>query len=350
MNRTFKLGLAGLITALAVCSPGLALDVGQRVPRLTLTDCHDKPFTLPSYQRPEPTVVWFTFPWRTPHQLFEKILSVTQANQASLVIIPIFDANNVKRLAPTLNQPGEYVGTTSANNATTGADDATTGADSATTGADDATSADDTEAIVERLLTAPYRGAEDAATPNAQTESGAMLPVDSTTPGTEPSAPVPETTESAKTTHTESSATGSSESAEVTLPISSATVATEPAKATQAELSIGEATDPAVASQQAASKAETSQPDSLAVLQNDYLIRLRQMARIFPKAYFINDKTNAALVAYTQLPITNILPNPNLYIIDTNGYVSWSGFYPGLTVGTLSRAISNARVKKHSKR
>ena len=74
--------------------------------------------------------------------------------------------------------------------------------------------------------------------------------------------------------------------------------------------------------------------------------RVASLAKQYPGAVFICDTDNQALLAYTDSFMTNILPNPDLFIIDAHGYVSWKAFYPGLTSGTLTRAIITARPKQ----
>ena len=290
MNRMLKLGMVGILTAWAISAPVCALELGERVPLLKLTDSQGQPFFLPSHQRPEPTVVWFPFPWRTPHQLFDKLLSVTEANKVSLVIVPVFDATNFKRLAHAIDNSDKL-------------ESASAPEDSATTTQADSSAQDSSE-----TTTAPL--------------------------GEATTAPLGETT---------------------TAPLGEATTTT-PSKATVAAPSEATSTtpgkaDPAIPSEATAatpSEATDVIPDDLAQMQDRYLQRLQQMERAFPKAYFVNDKNNATLIAYTQMSITNILPNPNLFIIDAHGYITWSGFYPGLTIGTLTRAIASARLDKHN--
>lgn len=267
---------------------GKALEQGDRAPKLTLATADGQVLNLPDKQRPSPTLVWFPLAWRTPAHLCDKLLSVAKDNQATLVIIPIYDYAGLQRLAHPLSSESN-------------------------TASADGESAEMPESE-SHTSASPAPEKISSALPSQELPKHDEQPADNLPPA---SAPKP----AASVQTTALSSPASSASPQDNLPASDS-----PTKKDDV---------PAV-------------PEKLSALQAQQLFRERveTLAQRYPEAIFICDADNQALLAYTDSFITNILPNPDLFIIDAQGFISWRAFYPGLTVGTLTRAIITARPKQ----
>ena len=77
--------------------PAPALEIGDRAPHLTLSQVSGEPFALPNPQLGPATLVWFPFAWRTPAGLCQKLITVAEENNASVVVIPIFNDDELAR-------------------------------------------------------------------------------------------------------------------------------------------------------------------------------------------------------------------------------------------------------------
>ncbi|MDO5295020.1 MAG: hypothetical protein Q4F00_00035 [bacterium] len=269
---------------------GQALEQGDRAPKLTLATADGKVLNLPDKQLPSPTLVWFPLAWRTPAHLCDKLISVAKDSQATLVIIPIYDYAGLQRLAHPLSSESDSV------------------------------SADGEPA---------KKSESDSHT--------ADLPGHETVPSVLPSQGLPKPEEQPTGNLPPAGAAEPAASGQETVLPSSASSASSPDNLPASGSPTENNDVPAV-------------PEKFSALQAQQLFRERveTLAQRYPEAIFICDADNQALLAYTDSFITNILPNPDLFIIDAQGFISWRAFYPGLTVGTLTRAIITARPKQSS--
>ncbi|MBQ7568997.1 hypothetical protein IJT17_09350 [bacterium] len=272
MKRLAKCFMYSLLALTAFSNPARALELGDRAPKLSLENPAGEALSLSYHTGPAPTMVWFPLAGRTPMHLCDKLVSVAQANQASLVIIPIFDADSFKRVAAESNASVQEK-------------------------SGDAASPEG-EAAASAPAAAPLEPAKSAPDSSA---------VQSDAKDSAPTASVPP--DDADKTPSDIA---------------------EPSQETSPDAS-PEAQDP----QDAAAQAQASFKSYVA-----------QLAQEYPQAAFACDIKNSALMLYTDSYATNILPNPNFFIVDAQGFIAWKAFYPGLTVGTLTRAILSTRTKQ----
>ena len=280
---TKRLLLTAAIGAMS-CTAGQALELGDRAPKLSLVTAEGETLLLPDHKTNNPTLVWFPLAWRTPPQLCEKLINTAAANNASLVIIPIYDYPSARRMVLELAESTAESPQSEIQN--------TESADNSAAAAADTATADNAPANPAPLP----QTAEQSQTPNAKN-----------------------TVPDPQAAHQDQAASHSSETAE-------------------AEAETAEA--------EADNSSKTSDKDMTIEAQRLFRERVDELARQYPQAVFVCDTDNQALTSYTDSYMTNILPNPDLFIIDTHGYISWKAFYPGLTAGTLTRAILTARPKQ----
>ena len=323
MRKWLRYLLLSLTAGFMFSTSGQALELGDRVPKLTLASAGGEAVELPDRQLPPPTLVWFPLAWRTPDYLCDKLIHAAKENNATLVIIPIYDYSSFKRMhRPPVSEAGP--------------------ASSSETESDNSLNSD-----------SAARPTPPPSTPQAEQPSEVSASTPDTSPAArEISASKPEP--ALKSAENRSSRPDAAVEPAKTMfpapaqPEGNASAAVQP-EGTDAAAAQPEGPAPAEpASPEPAGGELTDQRENLTPEEAQQLFRERvaDLAQKYPGAVFICDTDNQALVAYTDSFMTNILPNPDLFIIDAHGYVSWKAFYPGLTTGTLTRAIITARPKQ----
>lgn len=248
------------ISAILLSVPSEALEIGEKIPKLSVTESPGKQFSLPNRDLKSPILVWFPLAGRTPNGLIQKLLNISVENKASLVIIPIFDPSSP----------------------------------------------------LDRYKI-------DISEENRSTLPTTEIQLDKNTPDLS-------ALSLSEKELLQSSPKPPSESSEI-----------DPFPLAEYDNDTAEAEN--ISQETEANKNKSK----VQLLQKQFRYWIKYQTLKYPQARIVCDMRSEFLLAYTGTYATNLTPNPNLFIIDHRGFVTWNGFYPGLTRSTLAKAILCSR-------